>query len=280
MIDQISQPAGRSVRQSCRVLGIRRQSYYRRKKGFRPEERDEILVELLRRTCKRFVAWGFWMVFYFLRNEQGLADNHKRVYRLWKEAGLHLRVPPKRPKIRREYQELLPPELLNQGWAMDFVSDWVVGANKQPVRILNIMDECSRKALWTEAHESISAKKLVSILDKLLAWRGAPQYIRCDNGPELIAELLRRWAEKHGIELRYIQPGKPSQNGLIERLNKTLRDECLNLHWFSSLEELNNEIQEWAVTYNQIRPHKNLGYLSPMNYEKLNRNFYFSVVAA
>ncbi|MDV7400063.1 integrase core domain-containing protein, partial [Arthrospira platensis SPKY1] len=114
----------------------------------------------------------------------------------------------------------------------------------------------------------------------LVAWRGAPQYIRCDNGPELIAEQLKKWANDNGIELRHIQPGKPSQNGLIERLNRTLRDECLSLSWFTSLEELNNEIQEWAVTYNQIRPHQNLGYLSPMNYEKSNSNFYFSVVAA
>lgn len=280
MIDQISGSSKYSVRQSCRVLGFRRQTYYDRKNGHRPEERDDALKELLQRTCKRFVAWGFWMVFHYLRNEHELEDNHKRVYRLWKEAGLHLRLPPKRPRIRRKYQELLAPEQINQGWAMDFISDWVVGPDKQSVRVINIMDEGSRRALWTEAHERISARKLIAILNKLLLWRGKPAYIRCDNGPEFIAQLLKQWAEEQGIELRYIQPGKPSQNGLIERLNKTLRKECLNLHWFTSMEELNESIQAWSVTYNQLRPHKNLGYQSPLTYEKLNENFYFKVVAA
>ena len=125
-------------------------------------------------TCQRFVAWGFWMIFYFLRNEQGLKDNHKRVYwRVWKQAGLNLRVPPKRPGLRRECRKLLVPGQVNQGWAMDFVSDWVVGPQKKPVRIINIMDECSRRALWTEPHESFSAAKLIDILDKVVAWRGA-----------------------------------------------------------------------------------------------------------
>ena len=163
---------------------------------------------------------------------------------------------------------------------MDFVSDWVVGPEKQSVRIINIMDECSRRALWTEAHDSISARKLIGILDKVIEWRGTPKYIRCDNGPEFIAQSLKAWAEKHGIELRYIQPGKPSQNGLIERLNKTLRVECLNLHWFQSMNELNENIQDWSVTYNQVRPHKNLGYISPVKHENESQNFYFQAVAA
>lgn len=280
MIDSITRQPERSVRQACRVLGIRRQTYYSRKGGKRPEERDEVLRKLLQSTCHRFVAWGFWMIFFYLRNEYGLADNHKRAYRIWKEAGLHLRVQPKRPGVRREYQQLLVPSQVNQGWAMDFVSDWVVGVEKKPVRIINIMDECSRMALWTEAHESISAKTLTEILDEVVKWRGVPQYIRCDNGPEFIANKLKDWAQKHGVKLRHIQPGKPSQNGLVERLNKTFRVECLNLHWFSSMKELNESIQNWSVTYNQVRPHENLGYLSPMKYEDSNMNLYFRVVAA
>jgi putative transposase len=280
MIDQIISQPDRSVRQSCRVLGIRRQTYYSRKQGNRPEESDEQLMELLKRTCSRFIAWGFWMIFHYLRNEHDLKDNHKRVYRLWKQAELNLSLPPKRPRIRREYQELLAPEMINEGWAMDFVSDWVIGPEKRSVRVINIMDECSRRALWTEAHTSISATKLIEVLDKVLEWRGAPAYIRCDNGPEFIAEQLKVWAGKHGIKLRHIQPGKPSQNGLMERLNKTLRVECLDLNWFQCLTELNGSIQEWSVVYNQIRPHSSIGYQSPENHEKSNQNFYFRVVAA
>jgi putative transposase len=280
MIDSVKRHPGYSVRRGCRVLGIRRQTYYGRKAGNRPEERDEELVGLLRRACSMFVAWGFWMVFYYLRNEYGLQDNHKRVYRLWKQEGLHLRLPKKRPRIRRDYQELLAPRHINEGWAMDFVSDWVIGPQKQQVRVINIMDECSRRALWTTAHASVSAAKLIEVLDKVVDWRGKPAYIRCDNGPEFIAERLKSWADGHGIELRHIQPGKPSQNGMVERLNKTLRMECLDLNWFRSLAELNERIQDWSVTYNQVRPHSSIGYKSPDAYEKSNENFYFRVVAA
>ena len=102
------------------------------------------------------------------------------------------------------------------------------------MRIINIIDEGSRRALWTEAHKSISGKKLTEILDHVVEYRVKPAYIRCDNGPEFISQKLELWAQEHQIELRFIQPGKPSQNGLIERLNKTLRTECLNLCWFTS----------------------------------------------
>ena len=277
---RIEDGRSRSVRQTCRVLGFRRSTYYARRRGHRPEEVDAELINLLRRTAALFVSWGFWMIFWYLRRQNLIQDNHKRVYRLWKQAGLNLRMPPQRPRIRRDYKALLVPEQINQGWAMDFLSDWVVGPNKQAVRIINIMDERSRRALWTEAHNNISAKKLIDVLDKVIEWRGTPQYIRCDNGPEFIAGRLKIWADKHGIELRYIQPGKPSQNGLIERLNKTLRVECLNLSWFNSLHELNTELQDWSVTYNSLRPHQNLGYYAPINYESRNDNFYKRLVAA
>jgi len=275
MIDTLKDQSGSSVRRSCRVLGLRRQTYHRRKLGFRVEERDKEIIEMLHRVTKRFIAWGFWLVFYYLRCN-GYTWNHKRVYRVWKQEQLHLRLPPKRAVIRRSYQELLPPERINEGWAMDFVSDWVVGPNEQSVRIINIMDERSRKALWTQAHSSISARKLIETLDQVVAWRGAPAYIRCDNGPEFISHRLQEWADRHQRELRYIQPRK----GLIERLNKTLRVECLNLAWFKNLAELNEQIQAWSYTYNQERPHQNLGFKTPDHYEILNKKLYFSMVAA
>ena len=103
------------------------------------------------------------------------------------------------------------------------------------MRIINIIDECSRKALWTQAFCSISAQNLIEVLNKVVEWRGKPEYIRCDNGPEFISKKLELWAFENNIELRFIQPGKPSQNGIIERLNGTLRKECLNLEWFESI---------------------------------------------
>lgn len=195
----------------------------------RPEHKDELLAKVLRATAAAHLSWGFWKIFDYLRLHNIIQDNHKRVYRIWCEEKLNLRPSPKRQRIYREYQELLSPDGINEGWAMDFVSDWVVGPTRKQVRIINIMDEGSRRALWTEAHKSIPGKKLTSVLDQVVEYRGRPAYIRYDNGPELISKSLKEWAQKNDIELRYIQPGKPSQNGLIERLNKTLRQECLNL---------------------------------------------------
>jgi len=274
-VDQKNQ----SIRRTSRVLGFRRQTYYRRKQGHRPEQRDEDLAELLHQVTQRFVAWGFNKVFHYIRN-QGHLINHKRVYRIWKREGLNLRLPPKRNRIYRKYQELLSPDGINEGWAIDFLSDWVVGPNQKQIRIINLMDEGSRKALWTEAHHSISARKLVQILDQVIDYRGKPAYLRCDNGPEFISQKLEQWADKHQIELKFIQPGKPSQNGLIERLNKTLRTECLNLSWFTNMDQLNEEIQNWSQAYNNERPHENLGNQTPEQFEKQNRKFYYSTVAA
>ena len=276
MIDGVG--SGKSIRRRCLVLGFRRQTYYKRKSGNRPEQEDIWIAEVLHAVTSDFIAWGFWMVYHYLRG-LGYTWNHKKMYRVWKQENLHLRKLPKRPKIKRKYLGLIAPKKVNQGWAMDFLSDWVVGHGQQRVRVINIVDECSRKALWTEAHESISAKKLVDVLDKVVAWRGKPEYIRCDNGPEFISEKLRDWAMNNDIDLKFIQPGKPSQNGIIERLNGTLRRECLNMEWFSSMELLNEHIQDWWRVYNSIRPHSSLKYMTPDTFEKQNEKLYLKTVA-
>ena len=282
MIDRITQHASSttSVRRCCTVLGFRRQTYYRRKQGHRPEVADDELAATLRQTCKEYPYWGFWKVFHFLRRMPQHTFNHKRMYRVWLREGLNLRRPPKRKRIRRQYRALLAPNGVNEGWAMDFVSDWVVGPGHKAVRVINIMDEGSRRALWTEAHRSISSRKLIEVLDRVVEVRGCPKYIRCDNGPEFISGRLRKWATTQGIELRFIQPGKPTQNGLIERLNKTLRVECLDLTWFTTMDELNEEMQNWSQTYNLDRPHCSLNQQTPANYEIENQKFYYLPVAA
>lgn len=275
-MDEVAQ--SQSIRHRSQVLGIRRQTYHARKKGHRPEQEDQQIAGLLHQTVKEYVAWGFWMVYHFLRRK-GYAWNHKRVYRVWKEEKLNLRRKPKRPQIRREYLDLQAPNEINQGWAMDFVSDWVVGPKDKQVRIINVMDECSRRALWTEAYQSINAKTLTKVLDQILAWRGKPQYIRCDNGPEFISKELKEWADDKEIDIWFTQPGKPSQNGLIERLNGTLRRECLNLQWFKNLDLLNDALQDWWNIYNEIRPHSSIGFLSPVDFEIEHKELYFSLVA-
>ena len=268
-----------SVRKKCLVLGTRRQTYYQRKKGKRPEKQDEQIATVLHSLTKQFIAWGFWLIFYYMKN-QGYTWNHKKVYRVWKQEGLNLRTMPKRRKIKRKYYALLIPDEINRGWSLDFMSDWIVGYEKKRVRIINIVDDCSRKVLWTQARSSITGKDLVEILNQVVAWRGAPEYIRCDNGPELISKHLKTWSEKNCVKIRFIQPGKPTQNGVIERLNGTLRVECLNLEWFQDLEHLNDKLQEWWHIYNQERPHSSIGYQTPNQFEHLNQNLYFRMVAA
>ena len=280
VIDRAKAAHQRSTRRCCRVLGLRRATYQRRKAGHRPEIRDEALAKVLRTTAAEHVSWGFWKIFDYLRYRGLITDNHKRVYRIWCREKLNLRPSAKRRRIYRDYQALLSPDGINEGWAMDFVSDWVVGPTRKQVRIINVMDEGSRRALWTEAHRSISARKLIEVLDHTIEYRGRPAYIRCDNGPEFISKHLRDWAERHRIELRHIQPGKPTQNGLIERLNKTLRQECLDLTWYQSMDHLNEELQAWSQTYNGLRPHVNLGRVPPEQYEDDHQNFYYKPVAA
>jgi putative transposase len=260
-------------------LGIRRQTYHHRKNGNRSEHKDDVLRKQLQSVTTTYVAWGFWMVYHYLRN-QNFDWNHKRVYRVWKECGLNLRKMPSRPKLRRMFLDLIAPNGINEGWAMDFLSEWVVGIEEQGVRVINIVDECSRRALWTEAYYSITGKILIDILEKAIAWRGKPAYIRCDNGPEFICKDLQEWAEGKGIEIRHIQPGKPTQNGIIERLNGTLRTECLNLEWFSSLEYLNQKLQDWWYIYNEQRPHSSIKFMPPAQFEEKYKLLYYKLVAA
>ena len=154
MIDEVRFGQQQSIRRCCRVLGMRRSTYHSRKAGHRPDQVDQALAKVLRVTAEEHVAWGFWMIFHYLRYHGIINDNHKRVYRIWGQEGLNLRPTPKRRRIYREYKDLLSPDGINEGWAMDFVSDWIVGPTSKQVRIINIMDEGSRRALWTEAHPS------------------------------------------------------------------------------------------------------------------------------
>jgi len=163
---------------------------------------------------------------------------------------------------------------------MDFLSEWVVGEQKQSVRVLNLVDECSRKNLWVQAASSIKGANLTDMLDKVVQLRGKPAYIRCDNGPEFTGRRLGEWAERNAIEIRFIQPGKPTQNAIIERLNGTLRKECLNLNRFDSLDELNAYLDGWYNTYNFNRPHSSLNYLTPHQFEIQNPHLYLNLVAA
>lgn len=217
---------------------------------------------------KEQLSWGYELIYYYLRHQKGLYFCKKRGHRLYKAAQMSLWRRPKKARIRRDYQDLLTPAKPNAGWAMDFVSEMVVAQNGEWYRLLNVMDECSRRCLWISAEKQMPAEKVIEVLDALLEMRGKPQYIRSDNGPEYISEALKEWAKKHDIEQRFIQAGKPTQNGLVERLNGTLRRECLNLHWFYSKQELDEHLEKWFLNYNFHRPHSSIQYQSPAGFEK------------
>jgi putative transposase len=240
MIDQIKVDQGSSVRRCCRVLGFRRATYQRRKAGHRPEQADDTLAKLLRDTATqdKCRSWGFWKIFHYLRNGGKTTANHKRVYRIWRREGLHLRQPPRRKRLYRTYRDLISPDGVNEGWARDFVSDWIVGPTKKQVRIINIMDEGSRRALWTEVHRSISAKKLIEVLDEVVEYRGKPAYIRCDNGPEFIPTAYgtgpRTTALNYALSNPVSRHRTDSSNDLTKPFVRNAWTKCGSNQWTGS----------------------------------------------
>jgi putative transposase len=270
---------GLSKRRTCAWLMLRRSTVYEvcaGKAGGKHTGSSVYITEMMKKVRRTHRAWGFRLIYAYLKN-QGEKIGKRRAHRLYMAAKLSLHRNPKKPRIKRVFEGLLPPENINEGWAMDFLSEWVIGEKQQSVRIINVVDECSRKDLWIEAAHSINAAKLTEVLDQIVQIRGLPRYIRCDNGPEFISTKLKEWAADK-VQIKFIQPGKPTQNGIIERLNGTVRKECLNLNWFYSLEEINDLLGQWYKTYNFDRPHSCLKYQTPATFEKLNQNLYFRMV--
>jgi putative transposase len=250
---------GLSERQACQVLNLSRSVF--RYQSQRPEDGEiekALLVLAGRKPC-----WGFGkMLAYLKRSGQGW--NHKRIRRVYCELRLNLRVKPRKRLPKRIPQPLVQPEHANQSWSLDFMSDSL--ASGRAFRTLNILDDFNREALWIEVDTSLPAERVIRVLEMLISWRGCPSQIRTDNGPELISRRLEQWARDHGIVLAHIQPGKPAQNGYIERFNRTFREDVLDAYLFSSLEEVREITEQWIEEYNLIRPHEALQGLSPYQY--------------
>jgi putative transposase len=201
--------------------------------------------------------------------------NHKRIYRVYIQMRLNLRRRAKRRLPARIREALFIPEGPNEVWSIDFMSDALVDGRK--FRVLNVIDDFNRESLAIEIDTSLPARRVIRVLERIIARRGKPTCIRSDNGPEFISHLLREWCEANGIRLIYIQPGKPTQNAFIERKNGTMRRGLLNAYLFYSLAEVRMMAQEWQLDYNTERPHKSLGYLSPVRYAE---QYYKSLVIA
>ena len=212
---------------------------------------------------EKHVDIGFWQSFYRLRNK-GYSWNHKKVYRVYTDMKLNIRRRAKRRLPARIKEALLVPSAPNEVWSIDFMSDALMDGRK--FRLLNVMDDFNRESLAIEVDTSLPSLRVVRVLERIIADRGQPACIRTDNGPEFISHKLRDWCESRGIRLAYIQPGKPTQNAYIERKNGSLRRGLLNAYLFYSLAEVRLMAEEWKTDYNTERPHKSLGYLSPVKY--------------
>ncbi|MFN4316291.1 MAG: IS3 family transposase, partial [Chitinophagaceae bacterium] len=204
--------------------------YYQAK----PKTDDQVIRDRLSELAVINHRWGFWMMHHHLRNCNH-CWNHKRVYRIYTEMGLNLRRKRKKRLPARIMEPLLQPIYPNITWSMDFMHDTL--SNGINFRSLNIIDDYNREALCLAIDTSLTSKRVIRELDKLIAWRGQPTKIRVDNGPEFIAEVLNKWADHRNIELKFIEKGKPHQNGYMERFNRSFREEVLDAYQFSRLTE-------------------------------------------
>ncbi len=252
---------GFPVQRACRAVGRGWASYYRPLVDW--ARRDASVIAALTTLVAAKSRWGFWKCCDRLRN-LGHPWNHKRLWRVYCQLRLNL---PRRTKKRlpvRLRQPLVVVPQPNTTWAVDFMSDTLDGGRR--FRTFNVLDEGVREGLAIEVDTSLPAERVIRVLEQVVAWRGQPQAIRLDNGPELIAERVMTWCAERGIERRYIQPGKPDQNAFIERFNRTYRTEVLNAYVFESLEQVREITAEWLQSDNEERPHDALAGLPPATY--------------
>ncbi len=255
---------GVSIRLACRAFDVSASCY-----RYEPILNDEnqLIADWLESLTKARKNWGFGLCFLYLRNVKGYKWNHKRVYRIYCELQLNLRIKPRRRLNRERPDPLHSPSLPNQIWSMDFMSDQLW--NGRRFRTLNVLDDFNREGLGIDVDFSLPAERVTRCLDQIIEWRGKPSMIRIDNGPEYVSSKLVNWAEKHRIALCYIQPGKPQQNAYIERFDRTVRHEWLGTHIFYSIEEVQNHATKWLWTYNNDRPNMAIGGITPVM--KLNQ---------
>lgn len=236
----------------------------------RPKDDGDIQDALTALTTKH-PCIGYWQCCYRLWNK-GRTWNHKRIYRVYTEMKLNIRRRAKKRLPQRVKQPLNVPTAPNQVWSIDFMSDSL--ADGRRFRLLNILDDFNRESLAIEVDTSLPSLRVIRVLEKLVTERGCPSIIRCDNGPEFISHKLEQWCsdESRRINLQFIQPGRPMQNAYIERNNGSMRRELLNAYLFTSLAEVRILSEEWREDYNSERPHKSLGYLSPLKYAEMHKS--------
>lgn len=246
-----------SERRACRIIGMRRSSY-----RIRCRARDQsALRQRIREIAAVRVRYGYRRIHTLLRRE-GWPVNVKRVYRLYRLEGLSLRLKARKKRVSAPRAVPTPPQTPNEQWSMDFMSDSLYDGRR--FRVLTLVDNMSRESPAIAVDSGFSGQRVVAILNRLAGARGLPKSIQVDNGPEFTSKALDEWAHRHGVKLVFSRPGTPTDNPYIEAFNGRLRAECLDQHWFASLEEARQIIEAWRIDYNEVRPHTALGNQTPL----------------
>ena len=252
-----------SERRACRLMGIAVGTF-----RYQSQTSDEALRGRLVELAREKPRFGYRRLHVLLGRESEPV-NHKRVWRVYRQAGLAVQRK-KRKRLARTRQPLTAVTRANEEWALDFVSDAI--ASGRHIRLLSVVDAHTRECVALEVDTSFASRRVTGVLEGVIEERGRPARIRCDNGPELTSRHFLAWCIERRIDLLHIQPGKPMQNGRVESFNGRLRDEFLNVSWFQNLFDARSKAAAWRREYNEQRPHSSLGYRTPKEFAGQNNS--------
>lgn len=251
---------GYSQRKAC---SLTRQHRSTQRKPCTRDPQTE-LRQRMHEIARTRIRYGYRRVHILLKREGWMAGRNL-IYRLYREEGLVLRSKrPRRRKMVVHREARVRPTRPNQVWALDFIHDQL--GNGQKFRALTVVDVFSREGLAIEVGQRLRGEHVIEVLNRLAQRRGAPKYLYADNGAEFTGHLVDLWAYHHGTRIDFSRPGKPTDNAFIETFNGSLRDECLNIHWFETIAEARSLIEAWRTDYNESRPHMALGNIPPDEY--------------
>jgi putative transposase len=257
-VEEVKAETSISTVRACRIVGLSTSAAY-----YKSRKDDSVVITKLQTLAEKYPTRGFGAYYGRIRNE-GLKWNHKRVKRVYDLMHLNIRRKHKRRLPAREKIPLEQPDTINQKWSMDFMSDALTNGRK--FRTFNLIDDFNREVLAIETDTSLPATRVIRVLEQVIYWRGKPNSIRVDNGPEFISHTLEVFCKDQHIQLQFIKPGKPMQNGYIERFNRTYREDVLDAYLFENIKQVKLLTEEWMEDYNQLHPHSALKGLSPIGY--------------
>lgn len=243
-------------RRACQLIKFQRSSYYYRN---RKNPQTELRVRLKDLAASR-VRYGYRRLHILLQRE-GWQINHKRVYRLYKQEGLSLRLKTTKKRVSEPRIPLPAPSAPNECWSVDFVADRL--SDGRPIRMLTLVDNFSRMSPAIEVNFSLTGRRVVEVLDRLKLTHGLPKTIKVDNGSEFNSRVMDAWAHFNRVKLEFSRPGRPTDNAFIESFNGRFRQECLNQNWFITLADARATVEAWRREYNLERPHSSLGQQTP-----------------